>query len=412
MTESPQKPETIGLEAVDPERVAAARQALSSARRVVVKVGSNVLLGAGRSRLDRRVFCELVLQIDAALGVSDRRVVLVSSGAVALGRRTLPAGAVPPSGAGASVTDKQALAAIGQPALMHAWATEFGHHDRRVAQILMSRDDFHVRERFLNARRTLRRLMDLPDVLPILNENDTLSWEELRFGDNDALAALTTTLIEADLLVLLSDVPGLHTGDPRSTPDAERIPLAYADDPALAALCAPPVVGGPGSGGMASKVAAARSAAAFGVPTVIACGKEPGALSATLAGDPHGTLLLPRESRLSARKAWLRFGRRPEGVLQVDAGAARALTEQGRSLLPSGIVRVDGEFSPGGAVEIIGPDGVAIARGLAAYGAEDLRVIAGQHSGRIEALLGWSGGSAAVHRDDLVLEPGGGGDAP
>ncbi|TVR01225.1 MAG: glutamate 5-kinase [Deltaproteobacteria bacterium] len=393
-----------GLEPVDPERATAAREAIPRARHIVVKIGSNVLLGHGRSRLDRRVFCDLVHHLAAALDDSGRRIVLVSSGAVALGRRTLAASAVPPPGPETSLTDKQALAALGQPALMHEWAVEFAHHDRRVAQILMSRDDFHVRERFLNARRTLRRLLSFPDVLPILNENDTLSWEELRLGDNDHLAALTTTLVEADLLVLLSDVSALHDADPREHPEARPIPVAFADDPALQTLCAPPDRNGVGTGGMRSKVDAARSAAAFGVPTVIASGKDPGVLAAVLAGQPAGTLLVPREQRLSARKAWLRFGRRAEGALRVDDGAVRALRHQGRSLLPRGITHVEGQFEPGAAVDIIAPDGTGVARGLAAYGSDDLRRIAGHHSDDIASLLGFSAGSAAVHRDDLVVE--------
>ena len=386
--------------AVAPERLEAARARVRNARRIVIKVGSNVLVGAGRSALQREVFCRLVATLAELLDEGERQIVLVSSGAVALGRRAF---AGTPLRTPDMLASKQALAAVGQPALMHEYALEFGHYGRRVAQLLMSREDFHDRNRFLNARRTLRHLTTMPGVLPILNENDTLSSDEIRFGDNDQLAALTTTLFEADLLVLLSDVAGLHAADPREAPDAPLLAAVSADDPALEALCAPPPEWALGSGGMRSKVLAARMAASYGLPTLVANGRCPEVLGGLLGGEVPGTLFVPVTEGISARKAWLRFSRRCAGQVHVDAGAAAALQEDGRSLLARGIRRLEGEFEVGDAVEIVDPGGRSIARGLVADAAGALGRIVGLHGDLIEQTLGFTHGPVVVHRDDLAL---------
>ena len=388
----------MSIRSVPAEKVEQARHAITSARSIVIKVGSNVLVGGSRGVVNRRVFCGLIEQIATLMDVPERRLLLVSSGAVAAGRRSL--GMSDPD-AQEPIAVKQAFAAIGQPMLVHLYAQEFAFYGRHAAQILITREDFEDRHRFLNARQTLRALSDIPSVVPILNENDTIANEQIRFGDNDHIAAMVTSLVGADLLIILSDVKGLYDA---TNPNAQIVSMAYADDPAIAALAAPVRVGGVGSGGMGSKLRAASVASSVGVPTVIAPGREPGILGKILSGRPVGTLLVPQESTMPARKAWIRFASRPGGRIVVDSGAVRALTDLGRSLLPSGIIRVDGEFSSGAIVDVCTAEDNAFARGLSAYNSEDLRKIAGQQSGQILKILGYTNGDAALHRDDLVVE--------
>ena len=390
---------TVSLQPVDERACSATREQLRQARRVVVKIGSNVLVGGGAGLVNRRVFCSLVEEIALLDRHPDRRIVLVTSGAIAVARRRL--GIDKPPG-GEPLSRKQALAAIGQPALMHLYAGEFELYGKQVAQVLVSPENLGERERFLNARNTLRELADVPDVVPIINENDTTSTAEIRFGDNDHLSALVAPLVDADALIILSDVDALYTADPRVVHDAQRVDLAWADDPALRALAVPPDPNGPGSGGMSTKLKAARVAGANGIPTVIAPGRLPGVLQAVLNGEPVGTLFIPRE-RTSARKNWLAFASRPAGVLTVDAGARAALADQGRSLLSVGILSASGEFTAGATVDIASTDGAVFARGIAHYSSREIAVIAGQPSERISELLGYSNGGAVVHRDDLAL---------
>jgi glutamate 5-kinase len=376
----------------------AAKHRVRTARSVVVKVGSNVLVGGTSGVLNRRVFCGLVEQIANLLELPGRSVVLVTSGAVAAGRRmTGRQGARPES-----LAEKQALAAIGQPALMHMYAEEFRHFGRTIAQILVTREDLGDRDRFLNVRNTVRQLTELGSVVPIVNENDTVANDEIRFGDNDHLGALFTTVVGADLLIILSDVKAVYEADPNKDPAARPLSAIYADDPLLAAIAGPTASDGFGTGGMASKVRAGRKAAAFGVPTIIAPGREHDVLGRILAGESVGTMLVPHESRLNARKAWILFGSKAGGSIRVDRGAEVAIRSQGRSLLPSGVRSVVGEFPAGAPVGITNEDGVEIARGLAAYSAAELRAIAGHRSEEIATLLGFHNGDAAVHRDDLV----------
>jgi len=366
--------------------------ALAAARRVVVKVGSNVLAGAHGLRQAR--IRGLAADV-AGLVAGERQVVLVSSGAVAAG-----GGRLGPRRPG--VEWRQAAAAVGQPALMAAYARAFRPHRREVAQVLLTHGDLAERRRYLNARHTLRTLLDL-GVVPIVNENDTVAVEELNFGDNDNLSALTATLVEADLLVILSDVPGLFTADPRIERSAVRIDVARADDPALT-TAAGPSRSGVGTGGMATKLAAARTAAAAGIATVIADGSRPRTLARVF--DPAadvGTLLTADGDPLGHRKHWIAHTLRPQGTLHLDAGAVRALAQSGRSLLPSGVRAVDGQFGVGDCVRCVDPDGREVARGLVSYAAADLAKIAGAQSKDIARVLGYKGSDEVVHRDDLVV---------
>ena len=387
-----------GVRSVDASVAAGATARLQQRGTWVVKVGSSVLVGEAGDVLDRRAFCALVEAL-AKLVRAGRRVVLVSSGAVAVGRRKR--GVEKPIG-GESLAVKQALAAIGQPLLMHHYAVEFGFYGVQVAQVLLGRQDLSERSRTLNARRTLRALSELGPIVPIINENDTVATDELKFGDNDHLAALVAQTLDADALIILSDVDAVYTADPRRDPTAERIAVAYADDPAMLAVAGPADALGAGTGGMASKLRAAAIAGARGVPTVIAPGRDPDALARLASGDAVGTLLVPLGASLSARKAWIAHGALSGGVLHVDAGACKAIQSEGRSLFPRGIVRVEGQFGEGDAVAIACDDSV-FAHGLVAYGAADLSRIVGARSGEIAAILGYSQGDAAIHRDDLVL---------
>lgn len=383
---------------VSPADLESARQRVRAARSVVVKVGSNVLVGGTSGVINRRVFCGLVEQIANLLELPGRSVVLVTSGAVAAGRRMTGRQSARPE----SLAEKQALAAVGQPALMHMYAEEFRHFGRTIAQVLVTREDLGDRDRFLNVRSTVRQLSELGGVVPIVNENDTVANEEIKFGDNDHLAALFTTVVGADVLIILSDVKAVYEADPNREPAARPLTAVYADDPLLAAIAGPTSSEGFGTGGMASKVRAARKASAFGVPTIIAPGRDHDVLGRILSGEAVGTMLVPHETRLNARKAWILFGSKPGGQIRVDRGAEIAIRNQGRSLLPSGVRAVTGEFAAGSPVSIVNEDAVEIARGLTAYSSAELRRIAGHRSDEIAGLIGYHNGDVAVHRDDLV----------
>jgi glutamate 5-kinase len=368
------------------------RRSLRGVRRVVVKVGSNVLAGTDGLRLARvRSLADDV----AAVLAAGREVVLVSSGAVAAGAGRL-------GGRRQRMEWRQAAAAVGQPALMAAYARAFARHDRVVAQVLLTHADLAERRRHLNARHTLRTLLDR-GVVPIVNENDTVAVEELNFGDNDNLSALTATLVQADLLVILSDVPGLYTADPRVDRTATRVRVARVDDAPLARM-AGPSRSGVGTGGMRTKLAAARTAAAAGIPTVIADGSRGRTLARLLDQDADvGTLLVADGDPLGHRKHWIAHTLRPQGTLHLDAGAERAVALGKRSLLPSGVRTVDGRFGVGDCVRLVGPDGAELARGLVSYAAADLEKIKGAHTREIGRLLGYKGSDEVVHRDDLVV---------
>ena len=369
----------------------AARASLSSARRIVVKVGSRSLVGAS---LDEGAqpgggrFAALAEQI-AGLRDDERSIVIVSSGAVALGRGRLGFTARP-----RSIAQLQACAAVGQSLLMRGWETAFGPRSIAVAQMLLSHADLEDRERYLNARGALDALLEL-GAIPVINENDTVAVDEIRFGDNDQLAAMVCTLAGADLLVLLTDVDGVLDGD--------GVRVSVIDDVEAARGLVAPTASDVGSGGMGSKLEAARRAARRGVPVVIADARDPRVLARVLAGDDVGTLVKPKGGRLASRKHWIAYTLRPRGDLILDDGAARAVQGGGRSLLPAGVVGVRGHFSPGDLVVLRDPRGAEVGRGLTRYGTEDAAKLAGARTEQIEERLGYHGGDELVHRDDLVV---------
>jgi|SRR5690554_93656 len=375
------------------------RGAIADAEHWVIKVGSAVFLGESR-RLDRPVFSALIEDI-SNLVRRGKRVTLVSSGAVALGREHLGW----PEDAGASIPRLQAYAAVGQSRLMQLYADEFVYHAQKIAQILFSRADLDERRRFLNARMTLEKLHQM-GVIPIINENDTVATEELRFGDNDRLAAMTCGVIHADMLVILSDVEGIfevEITEEGARKFGERIAQIDAEDAHLMEI-AGPSISGVGTGGMTSKVQAAQLAARMGVPTVIARGKRRGVLGEIADQKDVGTFICAQRSAgLAGKKVWLGTGARPVGRLVCDAGAVRALQQRGASLLPSGVTAVEGVFEEGAVVELSDPQGVVFARGLSVYASADIERIAGHHSDEIVARLGFRILDTVVHRDGLIM---------
>ena len=370
------------------------RARLGRARRIVVKVGTG-LLAPPSGGVHTRRFAQIARDISALLD-DGREIVLVTSGAVGLGQRRLGRTERP-----LTLPEKQAAAAIGQIDLCRRYERSFAKNGYLVGQILLTHAGLSNRERFLRARRTFQELL-AKRVVPLVNENDSVATEELRFGDNDRLAALVVNASSADLLILLTDVDGLYDRPPlegRGT----RIPEVEKVNKRLLALTGDAPAGPGGTGGMRSKLEAAQAAARFGVPTVIAGGRRAGILEEILAGHDVGTLVHPALDRLSARKHWIAFSPRPRGSLEIDAGAARALLQRGRSLLPAGVVRIRGDFRVGDLVRCLAPGGQEVARGLVAYGADEIRTIQGQRTSQIPALLGYSNGNAVIHRDDLVL---------
>jgi len=371
------------------------RSALARVRRLVVKVGTGTLTDAA-GRFDRENCHRLAAELAAV--AAGRRLVLVSSGAITLGAQRL--GLARQKGRPWDIATKQACAAVGQPHLMNAWGEAFAAHGLTVAQVLLTAEDLASRKRFLNARRTFQHLLER-GVVPIVNENDTVAVEEIKVGDNDTLAALVAGCVEADLVALLTDVEGLYDRDPRQ-PGAQllhEVPRVTAEVERMA--------GGAGSehstGGMATKVKAARRLGALGVVTALLSGRRPRALADLLDGARLGTLFGAATERLSAREGWLAGAARGKGVILVDAGARRAISEQGKSLLPSGVKGVVGQFGVGEPVEIAVDPDRPFARGLAGYGADEVRRIAGKKSSQIEATLGFRYADEVVHRNDLVL---------
>ncbi|MFZ4516070.1 MAG: glutamate 5-kinase [Acidimicrobiia bacterium] len=359
---------------------------------VVAKIGSSSTTDA-TGRVDDARLTRLAGEI-AALRSAGHRVILVVSGAISAG--------MPPLGITERPTDVrvlQALAAVGQPRLMEALGQCFAAHDCVIGQVLFTAFDFGARTQYLHARDTFERLFEL-GVVPIVNENDTVAEDEIRFGDNDRIAALVAHLVSADMLVLLTDTPGVFTADPRHDETASLIEEIHAVDAAVEA-----VVGGAGtargSGGMVSKLAAAKIAAWSGVRAVIASSEEPEAIARAIAGEPIGTLVHPRAERLESRKLWIAFACPAHGQVTVDAGAAEALLSNGRSLLPVGVRAVDGVFAAGTAVEVLGPNGSVIAKGLSRYDADRLRSVAGMQSQNLPDGIA----AEVIHRDDLVVLP-------
>jgi glutamate 5-kinase len=350
---------------------------------------------AGREGLRRDRIEALAGEIAAVLRAG-REVVVVTSGAVAAGVARLELAQRP-----RTIPHKQAAAAVGQIGVMAAYDAAFAAHELRVAQVLLTRDDFSNRHRYLNAKHAVGALLEWR-VVPVVNENDTVVVDEIKLGDNDNLSALTAALVEADLLVILSDVAGLHTADPRHVADAAPVPLVTAVTPEVEAMAGD---SGPlGTGGMATKLAAAKKAAASGIATIIADGTRAGVLAAIL--DPEreiGTLVLPVRDRLASRKRWIAYTLKPGGALVIDDGARGAITAQGRSLLASGLREVRGAFGVGACVQCLGLDGREFARGLVNYSAGELEKIKGRHSREIEVTLGYKVSDEIIHRNDLVV---------
>jgi glutamate 5-kinase len=373
--------------------VSQARNKLKTSRRWVVKIGSALLTNDGEG-LDLAAIGRWVDQL-AQLRRDGVEVVLVSSGSIAEGIVRLGWSKRPHE-----VYKLQAAAAVGQMGLVQAYETNFKRHDTHTAQILLTHEDHSDRKRYLNAQATLKTLLSV-GVVPVVNENDTVVTKEIRFGDNDTLGALVANLVEADALILLTDQDGLFTADPRSNPDATLISEAMAGDSSLEAMAG----GGGllGQGGMATKVRAAKLAARSGAVTLIASGREDDVLLKLRDGLGLGTMLVPEQSPMAARKQWIAGHLQARGTLTLDAGAVTALVERGKSLLPTGVRAVTGSFSRGEMVVISDEHGKVIGRGLVNYGIRDAQKIIGQPSSRIEALLGFVGEEELVHRDNLVL---------
>ena len=366
---------------------------LANARRWVVKIGSALTTNQGAG-LNATAIEDWAGQV-AAIKRSGHDVVIVTSGAVAEGAVRLGWQVRP-----RSLHQLQAAAAVGQMGLMRVWELAFRQHDCIAAQILLTHEDVANRERYLNARSTLWTLLQY-GVVPVINENDTVATEEIRLGDNDTLAGLVSNLIDADLMVILTDQPGLMTADPRIDPHAQLITRADLDDPALSKIAGD---GGEwGRGGMRTKVTAARLAARSATSTVIASGRRANVLVDLANGESIGTFLAAPPAKQAARKQWLGSRLRVRGKLFLDVGACRVLREQGRSLLPVGVLRVEGDFARGELVACVDPEGREIARGLSNYNAQEVAAIKGQASARLEAVLGYSHEPELIHRDNLVL---------
>jgi len=369
------------------------RAQTARARRWVVKIGSALATSDGRG-LRAEALDTWVAQM-AALRAGGSTVVLVSSGSVAEGVSRLGWKRRP-----TALHELQAAAAVGQMGLVQAWESCFQRYGLHTAQVLLTHADLDDRQRYLNARSTLRTLLGL-GVVPVINENDTVATEEIRVGDNDTLAGLVTNLVEAELLVLLTDQEGLFDADPRGNDGATLIREARAGDPALEAIAGEG--GAWGRGGMRTKVRAAALAARSGAATVIASGQQPRVLERIASGEAVGTLLLPGQAPLAARKQWLAGGLRPRGRLMLDSGAVRVLRGAGRSLLPVGVTGVEGDFARGALVVCVDTEGREVARGLVNYSAVETRRIMGKATDSIEAILGYIDEPELIHRDNLAL---------
>ncbi|MGE4579536.1 MAG: glutamate 5-kinase [Desulfuromonadales bacterium] len=365
---------------------------LSHVRRVVIKIGSGVI--SNEEGLDPAVIANLTDEVGHLL---DRgfEVILVSSGAVAAGK-----GALGISGRPQTIPLKQAAAAIGQTRLMRCYKDAFLEQGRTVAQVLLTRDDLANRRRYLNARNTLMTLLD-HRIIPIINENDTVVVEEIRFGDNDNLSAMVTNLVEANLLVILSDVNGLHDRDPRKDPKARLIPVVERITPEIEEMAGGS--GNLGTGGMGTKLKAAKRATLYGVGTAIINGTIPGNLRRLFEGEEVGTYFLPARNRMAAKKHWIAFTKKPRGKLFLDEGAVKALLEGHKSLLPSGIKGVEGGFDRGDAVRLYTLAGEELGKGVTNYSLAELLPIMGKKSTEIEKILGYKYGDEIIHRDNLVL---------
>ena len=367
---------------------------LDAYKRIVVKIGSSLVASSkGGLRIDliRRLVKELGI-----LQAQDRQIVIVSSGAIVAGISHLTLDSYP-----RDLPLQQAAAAVGQSRLLRAYEVAFEDSGHKIAQILLTHQDLAVRQRFLNARHTLTTLLKL-GVIPIINENDTVAIEEIRFGDNDHLAGQVAHLVDADLLIILSDVDGLYQEDPHLNPSASLIPVVSTitkDIEGMAGASRTQT----SRGGMVTKIKAAKQAGKFGVPTLLLNGETPNALIQALEGNSLGTFFESKQTSLTSRKQWIAFTLRPKGEIMLDEGAVTALVRRGKSLLPSGILKVQGTFSTGDPVSCTTPEGIAFAQGLTNYSAETLQRIKGKHTSEIRKLLGAIEYEEVIHRDNLAL---------
>ena len=366
---------------------------LSPVKRVVVKVGSGVLTTS--DGLNKRVINDLTHDV-CGLKKNGIEVILVSSGAIASGLTKMGLARRPES-----ISHQQAVAAIGQSTLMRVYEKAFGRHGQKVAQILITRDDLHHRRRYLNARNTLFTLLSWK-IVPIINENDTVVVDEIKFGDNDNLSAMVTNLTDSQLLINLTDIDGLFDKDPRSHKDARPISVVEKVNKEVM-MYASSIPGFLGTGGMAAKIRAAQKVALTGAPTIIANGLKRGILKSIFKGKDEGTLFLPRDVALCSRKHWIAFTRSPKGEILVDRGAEAAVLKRGKSLLPSGIKEVRGKFSLGDSVVLLNEDEKELAVGMVNYDASDIEKIMGLKSKEIESRLGFKHDDEVIHRDNLVL---------
>jgi glutamate 5-kinase len=366
---------------------------LKNAKRVVVKVGSNVLTAHSSLNTDaiETISRQICILIDKGL-----EVLLVSSGAMAAGMRKLGLQQRPDE-----IPQRQAIAAVGQSGLMNAYETAFGRCHKKVAQILLTSEDLNNRERYLNARNALYALLAWK-VVPIINENDTVKVEEIKLGDNDNLSAMIALLMDADFLINLTDIDGLYNKDPRTHDDARLIQEVKAFDKAIEAF-AGDIPGALGTGGMLSKIQAAKKVTAAGVPMIIAKGDKPDILVQLFDGQRHGTYFVPNAKKLASRKCWIAYTLKPKGRLVVDAGAARALVQNGKSLLPIGIVAVEGDFGVGAAVTFHDQADKKLGIGLVNYSAADIRLIMGLRSSQVKGCMGSKPYDEVIHRDNLVV---------
>lgn len=370
------------------------RTSLAEAKRVVVKVGTSTLTHqTGKLNLWR---IEKLVRELADLANQGKEMILVSSGAVGAGMDRLGLKEKPKT-----IPEKQAAAAVGQGILMHTYEKLFGEYGQVAAQVLLTREDSVKRSRYTNSRNTLLSLLQM-GVIPIINENDAVAIDELKIGDNDTLSAMVASVVDADLLIILSDIEGVYTANPQTHPDATLIPEIHDITPDVEALA-----GGPGSlrgtGGMYTKIQAAKIAVSSGVTMVIASGARDGVIRDVLSGASVGTLFTSKENRLQVRKRWLAFGARIHGSITVDAGCAKALIAGGSSLLAAGVRAVAGEFEHGNTISVLTEDGREIARGIANYNAEETKRIMGAHTPEIAGLLGYKTYDEIIHRDNMVV---------
>ncbi len=367
---------------------------ISNVNRVIIKIGSSVLTDSDGS-LSESVFEKLALEI-SKIRDKNIEVIVVSSGAIASGMKKLGIVKRPKE-----ISMKQAIAASGQSTLIRHYERAFSAFNLHVAQILLTLDGLLDRKRYLNARKTLITLLRM-GIIPIVNENDTVAVEEIMLGDNDNLAAHITSLIEADLLIMLTDIEGLYSKDPRNNKDAEFISLIERIGEEIENT-AGDTFGRATIGGMKTKIEAAKKAAAFGVPTIIANGKNGSTLGDIFDGEEVGTLFLPSEESLSGRKHWIAFTLKSAGEIVIDDGAKKAITSSGKSLLPSGIKEVHGNFGVGESVTCVDENGTEVARGLTSYSAGDIRKIMGSKTSDVEGILGYKYSDEVIHRDDLAV---------